>query len=158
MDQVTPEAVSGSPSSRPAAGAPSAGGRPDYNGLSPHVAAVEAARERLGRDLDMLSTEVRAQMGQRAEKTAWKFAATAAGVVAGVVARKSLMKAWTVAKKTDPPTNPAARDTAWGEALAWTLATSIGVGVARLIATRGAAGAWEKATGALPPGLQEVSP
>ena len=62
MDKVTPEAVN-----RPG----SAGSRPDYNGLTPHVAAVEAARDRLGRDLDILNTEVRAQMGQTAEKTAW---------------------------------------------------------------------------------------
>ena len=64
---------------------------------------------------------------------------------------------WTKARKTTPPTNPAARDTQWSEALAWTIATSIGVGIARLVATRGAAAGWEKATGALPPGLEEVS-
>jgi hypothetical protein len=131
--------------------------RPDYNGLSPHVAAVEAAREKLGRDLDTLNTEVRAQMGQTAEKTAWKIAGTGVGIIAGYAARKGLIAVWKTAKKSNPPTNPAARDTAWGEALAWTVATSIGVGIARLIATRGAAGAWEKATGSLPPGLKEVS-
>ena len=146
MGQVPPEAVTNASNTRP-----------DYNGLSPHVAAVEAAREKLGRDLDTLNTEVRAHMGQTAEKTAWKVAATAAGVVAGYAARKGIIAAWTKAKKTQPPTNPAARDTGWGEALAWTVATSIGVGIARLIATRGAAGAWERATGALPPGLKEVS-
>ena len=147
MGQVTPEAVTDVTKAD----------RPDHNGLSPHVAAVAAAREKLGRDLDTLNTEVRAHMGQTAEKTAWKVAATAAGVAAGYVARKGIIAAWTKAKKTNPPVNPAARDTGWGEALAWTVATSIGVGIARLIATRGAAGAWEKATGALPPGLKEVS-
>jgi len=132
-------------------------GRPDYNGLSPQVAAVEAAREKLGRDLDTLNTEVRAQMGQTAEKTAWKVAATAAGVLAGVAVRKGIIAGWKALKHTDPPTNPAARETQLSEALIWTVATSIGVGVARLVATRGVAGAWEKATGHLPPGLQEVS-
>lgn len=132
--------------------------RAEHNGLADHVRAVEAARNKLGVDLETLNTEVRAQMGQTAEKTAWKIAATGAGIIAGVVARKAIIAGWKAAKHTAPPTNPAARETQWGEALAWTLATSIGVGIARLVATRGAAAGWEKATGALPPGLQEVSP
>lgn len=150
MDQVTPaKAMSSSGTS--------ARTRADLNGLGDHVQAVEAARDKLGRDLEMLNTEVRAQMGQTAEKTAWKVAGTGAGIIAGVVARKAIIAGWKAAKKTDPPTNPAARETQWGEALAWTLATSIGVGIARLIAARGAAAGWERATGSLPPGLQEVS-
>src|SRR5688572_6193493 len=140
-----------------AKGAVGANGRPDHNGLSPHVAAVEAARERLGRDLDMFNTEVRAQMGKTAEKTAWKVAATGAGLIARFIVRKSLIAGWKAARKSNPPSNPAARDTQWSEARAWTLATGVGVGLARLVATRGAAGAWEKATGSLPPGLEEVS-
>jgi len=119
---------------------------------------VEAARDKLGRDLDTLNTEVRAQMGQTAEKTAWKLAATGAGVIAGVITRKAIVAGWKAARGTNPPTNPAARETQWSEAIIWTIATSIGVGIARLVATRGAAAGWEKATGALPPGLQEVSP
>jgi hypothetical protein len=155
VDEVTPEAVTDAGKTRRAAGSE---GRPDYNGLTPHVAAVEAARERLGRDLDTLNTEVRAQMGQTAQKTAWKVAATGAGVLAGVITRKVIVAGWKAAKGTNPPTNPAARETQWSEALIWTVATSIGVGIARLVATRGAAAGWEMATGELPPGLQEVSP
>ena len=153
MDEVTPTKPVTTP--RPATGAKN---RPDYNGLTPHVTAVEAAREKLGRDLDLLNTEVRAQMGQTAEKTAWKIAAVGSGVIAGVVVRKALMSGWKATHHgANPPTNPANRNTQWTEALTWTVATSIGVGIARLIATRGAAGAWEKLTGALPPGLEEVS-
>jgi len=159
VDQVTPgPAVSTPGTDRSGAAAAAAAGRPEHNGLTPQIAAVEAARSKLGRDLDLLNTEVRAQMGQTAEKTAWKIAATASGVLAGVLVRKALMAGWKAARHTDPPTNPASRTTQWSEALSWTLATSIGVGIARLIATRGVAGAWEKATGALPPGLEEVSP
>lgn len=135
-----------------------AAGRADLNGLAPHVAAVEAARAKLGTDLDILTTEVRAQMSHTAEKTAWKISATLAAVVTGIVARKLIGSIWTKALKSDPPTNPAARNTEWREALAWTVASGLGVGVARLIAARGAAGAWEKATGALPPGLEDVAP
>ncbi len=128
------------------------------DGLAEQVAAVEMARARLGTDLDRFNTEVQAQMGQTAEKTAWKVAATVVAIVAGIVARKAIVAGWTKARKVNPPTNPAARDTEWREALAWTVATSIGVGIARLIAQRGAAAGWEKLTGDLPPGLQEVSP
>lgn len=135
-----------------------ASGGPNYNGLSPQVEAADAAREQLGHHLATLNTEVRAHMGQTAEKTAWKVAATGSGILAGVLTRKLIVAGWKAAKGTNPPTNPAARETQWSEALIWTIATSIGVGIARLVATRGAAGAWEKATGALPPGLQEVSP
>ena len=155
MDEVTPvkpvKAVGASPAATRA-------GRPNYNGLSEQVAAADAARLRLGRDLDTLNTEVRAQMGQTAEKTAWKIAATGSGVIAGVLTRKLIVAGWKAARGSNPPTNPAARETQWSEALIWTLATSVGVGIARLVATRGVAGAWQKATGALPPGLQEVSP
>jgi hypothetical protein len=51
------------------------------------------------------------------------------------------------------PADPA---TSWGEAIAWTAATGLVVGVARMLASRGAAAGWQKATGTLPPGLQEV--
>lgn len=128
------------------------------NGLAPHVAAVEAARARLGSDLDVLNREVRAQMGQTAQETTWKLAATGSAIVAGVLARKIVMAGYTKAKHTTPPTNPAGRQTQWSEALTWTIATSIVVGLARLVATRGIAGAWEKLTGHLPPGMEEVSP
>lgn len=153
MDEVTPTKPVTTP--RPATGAKN---RPEYNGLAPHVTAVEAAREKLGRDLDLLNTEVRAQMGQTAEKTAWKVAATGSAILAGIAIRKLLMAGW---KKShhgaNPPTNPADRQTQWTEALLWSAATGVGVGVARMIAARGVAGAWEKFTGALPPGLEEVS-
>lgn len=150
MDEVTPTKSVTTPRA-------AAGGAPHHNGLTTHVAAVEAAREKLGRDLDLLNTEVRAQMGQTAEKTAWKIAGTGSAIVAGIAVRKILMAVWKKAKHADPPSNPASRDTQWIEALTWSAATGIGVGVARMVAARGMAGAWEKATGALPPGLKEVS-
>ena len=82
--------------------------------------------------------------------------ATAAAVFAGIAVRKLLTAGWTKARKSAPPANPAAPETTWPEALAWTAATGIAVGIARLVATRGAAAGWRKATGVLPPGLQDV--
>lgn len=146
MDQVTPDQPVGSP--------PSAiRGVEEHNGLADRVAAVHAARMQLGRDLDRLTDEARAQMGLTMEKIAWKAAAAGAGVLAGLAVRKALMVGWRAARHQDPPANPAAPGTSWGEALAWTMAMAAGMGAAKLVAVRGAAAGWEKATGAPPPGL-----
>lgn len=126
-------------------------------GLQPQVAAVEEARERLGRDLDQLNVEVRAQWGQTMEKTTWKLVGTGSAILASILVRNVMMSLWRSVVKTDPPNNPAQPGTAWGEALAWTAATGVGVGIARMIASRGAAAGWQRYTGALPPGLEEVS-
>lgn len=127
------------------------------NGLGPQQAAVRAARERLARDLDVLNVEMRSEMGHTMEKTVWKLAATGAAVIAGIAVRNLLMSAWRGVMKNDPPNNPADPATSWGEALLWTAVTGLAVGVARMVASRGAAAGWQKATGSLPPGLQEVS-
>ena len=132
--------------------------RAALNGLVEQVAAVEAARARLGEDLDRLTSEVRAQMSKRTEETAWKVIGTGGAILAGMMARKALVALWTrSARMPNPPTNPASRTTSWGEALAWTVASGLVVAVARLLAERGAAAGWEKAMGSLPPGLEEVT-
>lgn len=130
---------------------------PALNGIAEHVAAVEAARVKLGHDLDRLTMEVQAQVRKRIEKTAWKAVGTGGAIVAGLTARKLLTAAWTKARKTNPPSNPAAPDTSWGEALAWAVASGVAVAVSRLLAQRGAAAGWQRALGSLPPGLQEVA-
>ena len=138
-------------------GAPERAGRPmsDVDGrYSPEVQAVREARERLGRDLDQLNVEVRAQMGETAEKLSWQVLATAAAVGAAIVVRKVLKATWSSFRPEDPPENPADPDVDWGEAIAWTAATGLVVGIARMIAGRGAAGVWAKATGTRPPGLR----
>jgi cyanate permease len=129
----------------------------ESNGLAPQLEAVRAARERLARDLDVFNVEMRSEMGHTMEKTVWKLAGTGAAVVAGIAVRNVLMSAWRAVMKNEPPANPADPATAWGEALAWAAATGLAVGVARMIASRGAAAGWQKATGTLPPGLQDVS-
>jgi hypothetical protein len=128
----------------------------ETNGLAPQQAAVRAARERLARDLDVLNVEMRSEMGHAMEKTAWKLAATGAAVIAGIAVRNLMMSAWKAVTKHDPPNNPADPTTGWGEAVLWTAVTGLTVGVARMIASRGAAAGWQKATGTLPPGLQDV--
>lgn len=122
--------------------------------LSVEIQAVRAARERLGRDLDQLNVEVRAEMGQTAEKLSWQLLSTLAAVGAAIAVRKVLTSAWSALRPEPPPENPADPETSWGEALAWTAATGLLVGVARMVAGRGAAGAWRKSTGTVPPGFR----
>lgn len=152
MGQVAPEQAVGG---RPSLPAQAAGA---HNGLADRVAAVEAARQRLGRDLDRLTVETRAQMGQTMEKIAWKVAGVGSAVLAGVAMRKALTAGWEKTRHQQPPMNPAQPGTSWGEALAWTMALGAGVGAARMLAGRAAAAGWQKATGALPPGLESRKP
>jgi hypothetical protein len=89
-------------------------------------------------------------------KVGWKLVGITSGLVAVRITKKALDKTWTKTKGTEPPRNPAAAGTTWNEALSWAIATGAALGVARVLATRGAAQAWKKTTGALPPGLEEV--
>lgn len=125
--------------------------------LSAEVKAVADARDRLGRDLDQLEAEARGQIGSTVEKIAWKAAVAGAAIGSGLIVRKLLAFIWKAARKgSNPPVNPAAPGTQWGEAIGWTFATAAGIAVARLVAERGAAAGWQKATGHLPPGLEDV--
>jgi hypothetical protein len=126
------------------------------NGLADRVAAVKAARSKLGQDLDQLDAEVRAQMSRTTEKVAWQVVGTGLAVLAGLVVRKLLGALWNRFTDHDPPTNPGAPDTTWGEALGFALASGAAIGVARAVAARGATAGWVRVTGALPPGVSDV--
>lgn len=115
-------------------------------------AAVVAARERLGADLERLDGEVRSQVAGGVQQIVWKIGAAGLGFGAALVARKALEAAWKGATKSDPPDDPGDSTASWGAALAWTVATAIGVGLAQLVASRGADAGWRKLAGGPPPG------
>ena len=91
------------------------------------------------------------------EKVLFKLVGILGGVLAAKGSRSVMENVW---KRTHhgqlPPRNPAAPGTTWGEALSWAVASGVAAGIARMLATRGAAKAWTKGTGHLPPGLEEV--
>ena len=89
----------------------------------------------------------------RAQKTLWKAWSTLAAVGAGLATRNLVQKAWTNQTGEEPPQNPGDPSVDWHQALAWSAGLGVGVGVARTMAQRGAAKAWTKATGNLPPGF-----
>lgn len=90
------------------------------------------------------------------KSASWKAFATLASVGAAIAARKAAFALWERRVGAEPPVNPADPKTDWTEALGWTVATGVLVGVARLFARRGAAALWEKVEGSLPPELQEA--
>lgn len=87
------------------------------------------------------------------EDHAWNLFAMASAAVAGIAVRNLLEAGWEMVKDSEPPENPAARSVDWGDALAWTVASGVAVGVGRLLAQRGAAAGWRKVRGHYPRGL-----
>lgn len=86
------------------------------------------------------------------DRQKWTLVATAAGAFGAFAVRNGLEKAWKVAHAgEDPPKNPASWDVSWRDAILWTVATGVVIGLGRLIAERSAATAWNRFTGQLPP-------
>ena len=93
------------------------------------------------------------------EKTAWKLLGLGATIVGGIAARKALVAIWRAARHgEDPPANPAIPGTSWGEALGFAALSGVLVGIARMLASRGAAAGWAKVLGTLPPDMEEITP
>ncbi len=90
-------------------------------------------------------------------KLAWRLLGGLSAVLGGLAARKLLTTIWTRATGKAPPINPVSPSTTWPEAVGWAAASGVAMGVARMLATRKAAETWAKASGRLPPGLEEVS-
>ena len=92
------------------------------------------------------------------EKGAWRALGLVAAVLAASVTRKALDSAYKSVRGSDPPANPASPETTWGEAVMWAALTGVAIAVARMVAARGAAAGWRRATGSLPPGLENSTP
>jgi hypothetical protein len=80
----------------------------------------------------------------------------ASTVGATIAARKALTTTWKVATGKKPPVNPAHPDVSLGEAVAWATVSGVGVGLARMLASRKAAEYDRKSTGHRPANLADV--
>lgn len=87
----------------------------------------------------------------------WDFIAFASGAAAGTAFRWGMTAVWRASRHEDPPANPASRGVRWRDALVWSVSLAVGAAVSRVVAQRGAAAAWQAATGARPPGLDDRS-
>lgn len=76
------------------------------------------------------------------ERKVWRLVASGSAVLAAVGTRKLLRGGWRRWRRGEPPENPADPSVGWGEAIAWTVATGVAVGLGRLIARRSAAAGW----------------
>ncbi|MDO4783791.1 MAG: DUF4235 domain-containing protein [Propionibacteriaceae bacterium] len=69
------------------------------------------------------------------EKFVWRLYSAAVGTITTVIAQKAVSKAWQLATGEQPP-DPHDPEVPTGEAIAWVLATGIGVGVSQLLMSR----------------------
>jgi hypothetical protein len=81
----------------------------------------------------------------------WKGVAFASGTAAAMGVRQAAAALWRAERHQEPPTQPAARNVRWRDALVWAASVAVGAAVARVIAERTAAAAWNAATGSAPP-------
>ena len=89
-------------------------------------------------------------------KVVYKVVGVGSGLLAAKLARAVLDKGWQKVRGGEPPRNPAVPGTRWSEAVTWAVASGIVAALARLLATMGVASTWAKATGHLPPGVEDV--
>jgi hypothetical protein len=81
----------------------------------------------------------------------WKAVSMLTGAAAGAAAERAVSAVWRLAAPDPPPSDDADRSIPWGQALAWGAAVGLGAGLARVVAHRSAAVAWEAATSEAPP-------
>ncbi|MBE7323130.1 DUF4235 domain-containing protein [Nocardioides sp. Y6] len=85
----------------------------------------------------------------------WNVFSLAAALGAAAVAKKAIDGSWRAATGKNPPENPADPDVDLWEAVAWATVSGTAIALARMLATRKAAGYYARSTGHLPPGLQK---
>ena len=90
--------------------------------------------------------------GGRAEAIARKVYAAVAAVIAARVARVAVEKAWVKMTGKAPPEEPESPKVHWAEAVGWSALSGTSVAVARLLASRRAAGTWQKVSEQSPTG------
>jgi hypothetical protein len=75
----------------------------------------------------------------------YKLALAGSTMVVGTAVKSLLNTSWKSFAKKDPPLNPAAAETSWKEAIMWTIVSSAAIGLAQLVARRGADALFHKA-------------
>ena len=83
----------------------------------------------------------------------WTIFSLVAALGAAVVAKKAINTTWKAATGKEPPANPADPEVDIWEAVAWAAVSGTLIALARMLASRKAAGYYAKSTGHLPPGV-----
>lgn len=85
----------------------------------------------------------------------WSVFSLVSAIGAATVAKKALNTGWKAGTGKNPPANPADPDVEFREAVTWAVVSGALIGLARMLATRRAAGYYLKSTGHLPPDLHK---
>jgi Protein of unknown function (DUF4235) len=93
---------------------------------------------------------------QGSGKLGYKILASIGATAGATVARKVLTKGWKSATGKEPPTNPEHLGVSAGEAATWAALSAAVVAVARVLARRRVAATWQRASGELPPGMNDA--
>jgi len=86
----------------------------------------------------------------------WKLVSTVCGMIGATIAERLMSAAYRAVRKDSEPVSPfdpADTRFTWPDALRWSIAGGIGLGVAKVISARVAVIGWKVATGSLPPGV-----
>ena len=92
--------------------------------------------------------------GKGKNSRGWSAANTISAIAGAALAKQVLTALWRASTGKRPPANPAHPDVAMREAVAWAVLSGTAIGVARLLASRGAADYYRRSYGHLPRGLE----
>lgn len=79
------------------------------------------------------------------EEQRWQLVSLGSAVLAAIAVRGALKLGYRAATDEEPPLNPLHQDSSWTDALVFSLATGLTVGLARLGARAVAANVWDEA-------------
>lgn len=85
----------------------------------------------------------------------YRLVGTAVAVPVTFVVRRALRAAWRRSRGSEPPKSATAPGTDWKEALTWAAASAMAMAVSEIVASRGAARAYQALTGHTPPGVEK---
>lgn len=97
-----------------------------------------------------LTTSQLKSVASKYDQQIWTVTAILAAAATGAAARATLKAGWRAVRKDDPPLDPTLPDTTWTDAIAWSAAVGVGMGLARMLGRRGAASVWRRQFGSLP--------
>ncbi len=91
-------------------------------------------------------------MASIVNKAGWRIVTIVVGIPVGILTKKGVERAWAAARPGDPPRKAKDPEARWGDVLGWAALSAVGVAVAELVTTKGAATVWRSLVGAEPPG------
>lgn len=81
------------------------------------------------------------------KKMTYNLVAAGVAMLAAKVVQSGIEKGWEAVQKDEPPENPDDPETSWKEALIWSVATGVLIGLTKLLAKRGTAAGWSRIMG-----------